>query len=316
MRIAVISGGGGIGALTIPKFRLLNKKYNYIIGVSTGAVMAPLVAIGDEESHAKLEQAYTTTTNKDIFNKYPFNKKGQLSILNAVWRSIIGKVSVGEMEPLVSLVKKWFTPNDWKKLQECGTIVIIAILNVTTGRVEYKQSNEIDYEDFCKYTAYACSPELLGTLFEDDGWEYSDSGLANLVPIIKATKVPNLKECDIFMHREYARRYKNSKPLLYTPSWLKPFRILKAIYRYVTIQREYLEHIQLREGVLRCLLKGVEPTVYYIDGKFKNVNPMVMDKGKMKEMYDYSYAQFGITDIKHKYTLSNWEQLFDINDDE
>lgn len=312
MRILCIGGGGMLGAHTVGRLSVEKKKYDKIIGVSTGAMMLCLLGIGDDESYEKLKQAYTTTTNKDIFSYYPFSKSGELSIRKSLIRSVCGYISIGETERLDQFIRMWFTRSDYEKLQKSDTEVIIAVLNVTTGRVEYKSSKEsYSYEEFTRYVAAASSPELLTSLWEFDGWEYSDSGLATLVPIVKGSYVKGVTEIDCYVHRPFTRVIKNSKPL----KRRKFLQIIKACYRYVLIQRDNLEHKELREGVLRCLIKDIPIKIYFMDNQFKQ-NSMVMDSKIMKEMYEYGYNNHYNKNMSIRFTKDNWEELFNNQDDE
>lgn len=316
MKACVIGGGGAFGAITIGNAAKINKEYDYVLGVSTGAVMACLFALG-ESKREKLKEAYTTCKNSDVYNIYPFNKKGDLSVYLTLWRASMGYISIGEMKPVLNLVRKWLSEDDYKELQESGKIVIVALLNVTTGRVEYKYSNEHDYWEFTEFIAAASCPELLGNLWNINGWEYADSGLATLVPIVKATKL-DVDEIDVYIHREYKRDMKNSQILDMKVGALPRFfmfsmRIIKAVFRYILIQRENLEYKEQREGVLRAILKDKKITCFYLDSMFRKHNAMVMDTKLMKAMYDYGFKN-GMNKIE--YTKENWESLFDPQDDE
>jgi|SRR6478609_1882969 len=314
MKAVVIGGGGAFGAITIGNASKLDKDYDYVLGVSTGAIMSVLFAL---KKWDKLKEAYTTSKNDYIYNIYPFNKKGDLKIYLAVWRSIMGYVSIGEMKPILALVRKWLSEDDYLELKDSGKTVIIALLNVTTGRVEYKYSNDHDYWEFTEYIAAASCPELLGNLWNINGWEYADSGLATLVPIVKATKLP-VDDIDIYIHREFKRDVKNSQILdmkvgALPRLFMFSMRIIKAIFRYILIQRENLEYKEQREGILRALIKGKKVTCYYLDSMFRKHNAMVMDSKIMKSMYDYGFRN-GMN--KFEYNLENWEGLFDPQDDE
>lgn len=316
MKVCVIGGGGAFGAVTIGNARKINKEYDYVIGVSTGAVMACLFALGEKKAD-KLKEAYTSCTNDQVYNIYPFNKKGDLSVWTTLKRSLFGYISIGEMKPVLTLIRKWLTEQDFQELQDSGKIVIVALLNVTTGRVEYKYSNEHDYLEFTEYIAAASCPELLGNLWNINGWEYADSGLATLVPIVKATKL-DVDEIDVYIHREFKREVKNSQILDIKTTKIHRFvihslRMIKAVFRYVLIQRENLEYKEQREGVLRALIKGKKITCYYLDSRFRKQNAMVMNTDIMTKMYDYGFNH-GM--VKIEYTKDNWESLFDPQDDE
>ena len=90
-RIAVISGGGAHGAFTVGKLSKLNLDYDIVLGVSTGALMAPLIGL---KQFSLLKQAYTSVDNKKIYNVNPFNKKGNIKILNALWRILTLKNTI------------------------------------------------------------------------------------------------------------------------------------------------------------------------------------------------------------------------------
>lgn len=310
VKALVIGGGGALGAITVGKLKARPSDYKYVIGVSTGALMALLVGCGDFD---RLKEAYTSTTNKDVFDRYPLTTRGELSTYNAVKQATIGNISLGSTDRLYQLTTKWFTIEHWKRLRASDVEVIITVLNVTTGRVEFKSSKEFDYEEICRYVAAASSPELIGSLWNFDGWEYGDAGLVNLLPVIKATKL-DVTHIDVYSHREFTRKTKNSKPLLGNK---RPFKILKAIYRYIIIMRDGIEHAQLREGVLRALVKNIEITGYFLDSKFAKHNSFNINKQIMTEMYNHGYTSaLNNTDNVIKFTHSNWESLFDQNDDE
>ena len=306
MKVLAIGGGGMLGSHTVGRLSVEKKKYDVIIGVSTGAMMLCLLGIGDDESYEKLKQAYTTTTNEDLFTVYPFTKNSELSVFKTIWRSVTGHTSIGATDNLDKFIRKWFTRTDYNKLQKSNTEVIVAVLNVTTGCVEYKSSKDsYSYEEFTRYVAAASSPELITSLWEFDGWEYSDAGLATLVPIVEATNVPNVTEIDCYIHRPFTRVIKNSKPLLRK----KFLQIIKACYRYVLIQRDNLEYNELREGILTCLVENIPIKVYFMDNQFK-VNSMVMNPEKMLELYEYGKNNHYNKNMMIEFTKENYKQYF------
>jgi len=308
-RALVIGGGGANGAITVGRLSARNEDYDVIVGVSTGAIMSPLIAL---KKWDKLIDAFTSTKNKDVFKKYPFTPKGKLSIFKTFWRSIWGNYSVGDTTPMYDLVQKWFTYEDYKELQAKDIEVIIAVLNITTGHVEYKSNKDCHgYDVFCKYIAAASSPELIGSLWEFNDMEYSDSGLATLVPIVKATKIKDVSEVHVYTHRMFTREIKNRSRLMRK----ELLQIVNAAYRYVLIQRDNLEYKELREGVLRCLVKGIKVKVTFIDDKFKH-NSMVMDPLIMGQMVEYGKKTAYDQNVNYEFNSDNWENLFDLQDDE
>lgn len=311
MKVCVIGGGGRDGIRTIAKLEhKYNQgvKYDIGIGVSTGAMMVCKVLLGDFDD---LVTAYTTVSNSDVYKSYPFNKKGDIDVFTVVKRAWQGYSTIGDMYPMLRLVKRWLTQDDYTRLRESGKVAIIAVLNVTTGLVEYKSSDDHDYWEFCAYIAAASSPELLGNYWTIDDWEYSDAGLATLVPILKAIEFsPTV--LDIFTHRPFKRDIRNGK-ILDIKGQGKTERIrpmINSVARCVRIYRESLEHMEIREGVKSCLIEGIEPTVYYQDSKFKGGNPMEMNAQLMRQMYEYERSIFDKTDFRIKFTKENFKDWF------
>jgi len=103
----VISGGGSKGSWGSGIISYLveeqNKSWDIVIGTSTGSLIAPLAVIGKSE---QLKKAYTSVTNKSIFNVEPFNKKGKVRIFNALWRVLTKKTSLGVANNLKKKIKE------------------------------------------------------------------------------------------------------------------------------------------------------------------------------------------------------------------
>jgi len=311
MRAVVIGGGGRDGIRTIAKLQRKHENgesYDIGIGTSTGAMMVCKVLLGD---FPQLVEAYTTVTNSDVYKVYPFNKKGDIDLFTTVSRTWAGYATIGDMSPVLRLIRKWLTEADYARLRESGKVAIIAVMNITTGLVEYKSSEDHDYWEFCTYIAAASTPELLGNYWNIDDWEYADAGIATLVPILKAIEF-NPTVLDVFTHRPFKRDIRNGK-ILDVRAQGKTERIrpmINSIARNVRIFRECLEHMEIREGVKSCIIEGIEPTVYYQDSKFKGGNPMAMDPAIIRQMYEYEYGIFGKTDFRIKFTKENYRDWF------
>lgn len=315
MKVLCIGGGGAAGAETVGRLKARDEDYDIIIGCSTGAIMAPLVALAsDSRSHDsapywdRLVKAYTNTGNSDVFKIYPFNRYGELDLLNVINQAVFKKsYSVGNTTPMLLLIQRWFTYEDYLVLQSSNVEILIAVLNVTMGRVEYKSSKDnYSYDEFTRYIAASGSPELIGSLWNFDGWEYSDSGLATLVPIEKAAQLPGVKEIHVFTHRMLTKEQRPKKPLM-----KKAFmQIVRALFRYVVIQRDHLEQKEILAGVLMCLVQGIKVRVTFLDSHFSKSNNMVMDKQLMTLMVKYGEVTATQPNINYEFTVDNWKDIF------
>jgi len=105
-RALVLSGGGAKGAWSGGVIEYLVKEleveWDIVVGTSTGSLLAPLSSIGEVD---RLKDAYTTVTNKSIFNIEPFNKKGKIRLRNALWRVLNKKTSLGRSKRDEAILK-------------------------------------------------------------------------------------------------------------------------------------------------------------------------------------------------------------------
>lgn len=109
-RALVVSGGGSKGAFSVGVIKdlvqLYHVNFDVLVGTSTGALIAPLVAMGDLE---RLEELYTTVTNDKIIIKYNFGN-----------RVIEGKPSIFSFEPLKKTIAQIYHDNFFARLKNSG----------------------------------------------------------------------------------------------------------------------------------------------------------------------------------------------------
>ena len=186
-RALVLSGGGAKGAFSGGVVEYLTKekkiKWDIVIGTSTGSLLSPLSSIGKID---RLKEAYTSVTNKSIFNIEPFNKKGKIRLFNALWRVLQKKTSLGETNNLKKLIKTIITEDDFNEIKKEKKEIISVVSNMTKFKIEYKSTKTETYEDFCKWLLVSSSVPLLFEVANDNGDDYLDGGILEPVPIQKA----------------------------------------------------------------------------------------------------------------------------------
>lgn len=199
MKAALISGGGSRGTFGIGQAEKLGNDYDVFYGWSTGALIAPLWALGEFET---LKYLYFNTENKDIFNVYPFNKKGKLNVLKCLFRFLIGKQTLGEMIPLRDQIDKNFTIEKWNALQESGKEVIIGASNIKskTFEVKYFSSKTETYEDFKLAMWASACPPIFGSLTKIQGVQYADAGTIEILNFKNAIE-KGATHIDAIIHR-------------------------------------------------------------------------------------------------------------------
>ncbi|MDO8366057.1 MAG: patatin-like phospholipase family protein [Saprospiraceae bacterium] len=195
MNALVISGGGSKGAFAggVAEYLMVNRQKNYdlFVGTSTGSLLAPLLAAGEIEL---AKRVYTNVTQKDIFTICPFLfKKGkdgitQVSInhwgiIKMFWRK---EKTFGDSHNLRYLIGKTFTQQSFDRIRRSGKEVVVSVSNLTIEELEYKSSNDCEYEDFCDWIWASASLVPFMSLVEKNGYDYGDGGFGSIIPIQEA----------------------------------------------------------------------------------------------------------------------------------
>src|SRR5690606_27934941 len=110
--------------------------------------------------------------NQDtIFNVNPFNRKGNISVLNLLCRFVRGKKTLGESEPLRKLIKSYLTEDLYLELKNTTNKDkegMVAVQNCNTEKVEHKLISSEDYLDFVDWMwASANAPGFMSILEKD-----------------------------------------------------------------------------------------------------------------------------------------------------
>lgn len=196
MNALVISGGGSMGAFAggIAEYLITekHKDYNLFVGSSTGALLIPLLALGEVD---RIKKIYTGIKQGDIFDVNPigFSKMEEtyrikVSYLVLISRIIMEKRTFGESRNLRKLIQKALTKELYKQLQNSGKEVVVAVSNLCCEKLEYKSSNECDYEDFCDWLWASANMIPFMSLLKKNGCFYADGGLGVGVPVHEAVK--------------------------------------------------------------------------------------------------------------------------------
>lgn len=127
MNAFIVSGGGSKGAFAVGVAKYIREqrpaiKFDICGGTSTGALVAPLVAIGE---HAELEAVYTNTTTDQIITK------------GNVLSRFLEEPSLFDATPLWALINKTWTQARYDRLMASPTIVYVATVCLQTGEIVY-----------------------------------------------------------------------------------------------------------------------------------------------------------------------------------
>ncbi len=181
----VISGGGAKGAWAVGALRYLVKEkgeeYDLVVGTSTGALIAPLVALGDIDD---LVTYYTSVKDKDILGF----RLGRSLALNAIWGIITGKDSVYSTKPLGRMIRKHMSEKRWQRLRTGPNQAWVSVVNMQTGKLSYFGSHQPDMtrEKFIDaMLASASIPVFMSQarITGQTGYWFVDGGVKDLIPL-------------------------------------------------------------------------------------------------------------------------------------
>ncbi len=118
----VISGGGSKGAFSVGVIKDIIQTYrldfDVLVGTSTGALIAPLAALGELKT---LEDLYSTVTNDKIITKYNFGE-----------RVLSGDISIFTFGPLKNIIKTIYTDAYFDRLMRSGKEVYLTTVCLQT----------------------------------------------------------------------------------------------------------------------------------------------------------------------------------------
>lgn len=295
----VISAGGSWGAYGGGTIAALNRDYDVIAGISTGALMSPLVAINKFDV---LERAYTSVKGSDIFDykwykPKPITSKGKLNILAVIYALITGNESIATAYNLRKLIDKFILKEDYNLIREQGKSVIVGSQNLreNPSKIHYFDIQECSFEDF-KDWMWASAVAPFYTNLVNKKWthengnryegQWTDGGLSELIPLKEVLK--NLekfkgfkKEIDVIIHK--------SEPISkYNTSKIK--NLLNNFNSVIGAMRHDIEFENLIEKVEYFSKKeDVTINLYYLPRELSK-NAMVFNKNEMmswwKEGFD------------------------------
>lgn len=289
MRALVISGGGSKGAFAggVAQYLLETngKKYDILIGSSTGSLLIPHLALGKVQ---KIYDIYSNVNMRRIFNVSPFivkNKNTDKEIVTINHFSVIRqffkrKRTFGESENLLVYIKENFSIEEFNELKEADCDVIITVTNLSKNEVEYKSIDQFEYDDFCEWIWISCNYIPFMSLVTKNGFDYGDGGFSSLVPIREAI-IRGATEIDVIILETEVQ----VKPKSISRN---PFSLMIDLFQILLSQ---VEKQNVTIGKLAAKNKNVKLNLYYTPTQLTD-NALIFNKDKMKiwwqQGYDYA----------------------------
>jgi NTE family protein len=129
----VISGGGSKGAFAVGVVKYIAEhfpdlEHRIFLGTSTGALIAPLVAIGEL---ALVEHVYTTVATSDIITK------------GNVASRLLASTSLFDARPLARLIQEHWTADRFQRLMASDRTVFVTTVCMQTGETVYWGNQDV-----------------------------------------------------------------------------------------------------------------------------------------------------------------------------
>jgi NTE family protein len=124
--------------------------------------------------------------------------KLKFSYLTLIRRIFFERPTFGESKSLRRLIRKSLTRERYHRLQNSGKEVIIAVSNLTKEKMEYKSSNECEWEDFCDWMWASANVVPFMSLLHKDGCYYADGAFGDNIPISEAVR-KGIKTMDVIV---------------------------------------------------------------------------------------------------------------------
>jgi NTE family protein len=298
----IISGGGAFGAFGVGTLAAIDKDYDVVAGISTGALMASLVSLRKWDV---LKEAYTSVTNESIFDKKwyrpnVFKKNGSLNYFSLLY-VLLGRLfgrnnslnTLATTHNMRSLIDKFITEEDYNVIKNLNKEVVVAAVNINElpAKLHYFSSNDQSFEDFKDWTWASANAPFVTTLLEKkwydketDKWyigEWTDGGLIELAPFDYVLE-SGVNEVDIIMHR--------SKAIPLKEQGLSS-DMLQNVERSIAAMRY---DIEFEDGKLRQNFANfakqhkMKIRVFWLPRKLAS-NSLVFDKEQMLKWYEEGF---------------------------
>lgn len=290
-KAVLISGGGSWGAYGGGTLERINGDYDTVIGVSTGAIMSPLVALQEWEM---LKLGYTNINNSGVFDKkwykpHPLTKKGKLKKLPIIISLLLGEKSISTSNSLRKTIKKYFPESFFNDLRNSHKEVFVGTQNYAQipSKIHYFSSAKETYEDFIDWMWCSANFPFFTSLVKR-GWRdekgsfhigyWSDGGLTDLVGFEQLNGF-EYDEIDIILHRT---KLKNK----YEGNQIK--NLMDNVTTSINAMRYDIEFEFFQKKITELNKEGAKVTVYWLPRKL-SANSMVFNENDMKSWWKEGY---------------------------
>lgn len=291
LRALLVSGGGSWGAFGGGTLARINGDYDTVVGISTGSLLAPLVALKEWDA---LRDGYTSVTNRNIFDRHwykpmPLKKNGKLNKTAIIISLILGQKTICTSNALRKTISKNFSENFFNELRKQNKEILVGTQNYAQipSKIHYFSSLDVEYEDFKDWMWCSANFPFFTSLVEKS-WnsntgsfhigEWSDGGVSDLIGVDQLL-MKGFKEIDIVLHR--ARIEEKFEGNIID-------NIMENVTTSIGAMRYDIEFEYFYERIRRLNKQGANVTVYWLPRKL-SANSMVFNKEEMTAWWEEGY---------------------------
>lgn len=209
----LISGGGSWNAFGAGTLAALNKKYELIVGSSTGVLLTPLIGLAEWEI-LRNECVYLNVDDFFDCNWYmpkPILKNGKISKISLVLSLVLGKNAICSTNVLKKTIGRFVSEKYFEDLRKEGIELFVKTRNYSQipSKIHYFSSLNEEYDEFKEWMWCACNSPLFTKLVKKS-WKdetgnfhvgyWGDGGLSDLINL-NQLKGRKLNEVDIVLHK-------------------------------------------------------------------------------------------------------------------
>ncbi|MFW5847823.1 MAG: patatin-like phospholipase family protein [bacterium] len=287
---AVISGGGAFGAFGAGTLAALDRDYEAVAGISTGALMAPMVALREWDV---LKEAYTSVTQRDIvdykwYKPQPLTKKGSINFWAILYALIFKQKTLGTTKALKRTIDKFLTEEYYGRVKNQNKNVIVGCqnLNQNPSRIHYFDLLDETFEDFKDWMWASANASFLTSILEKE-WELNgekylgqwiDGGISELIALDVLNDM-NCDEIDVIIHRPFPK----------DDYQLEPFdTFIENVNRNIAAMRYDIEFEFFMYRAKEFAKQGTKLNLYWLPRKLGN-HFLLFYKNKMTEWWNEGY---------------------------
>jgi len=290
-RALVISGGGAWGAYGGGTLARMNGKYDTVVGVSTGSLIAPLAALNEWEF---LKAGYTSVTNKNVFDTYwykpcPLKKNGKLNGMAIIVSLMLGEKTITTSHALRNTIDNFFPQKFFDELKTKNREILVGTQNYAEqpSKIHYFSSLIEDYEDFKDWMWCSANFPFFTSLVKKS-WRnstgsfhvglWSDGGLTDLVGL-EQLMGKGFKEIDIVLHRTKGQeKYEGHKIN----------NLMENVTTSISAMRYDIEFEYFFQKIEELNRGGTKVTIYWLPRKLSR-NSMVFNREEMTAWWQEGY---------------------------